>query len=278
MFESISIGQKYDRKELAQIWGYKRFQAISRGVFTPKNKDLIVLFATKEQQKYTSKYTNAIENGVLYFSGETSHLSDSRIKQSLKSKDEIHLFYRELHRSKFTYYGEIELREYVIHSDQPSEFVFRVSSEDKASNCFDDIKDNQRDFGSLEETEKTSIVNSRIGQGQFRRGVIALWESCAVTGLKNTSLLKASHIKPWRDSDNSERLNPMNGLLLQPNIDHLFDAGFISFAPNGQVILSARISQDDLDLLGLTTNMTLRKVPEEMNDFLNFHRQNVFKG
>ena len=32
---------------------------------------------------------------------------------------------------------------------------------------------------------------------------------------------KTSHIKPWRDADNQERLDAYNGLLLLPNYDKL---------------------------------------------------------
>jgi hypothetical protein len=31
--------------------------------------------------------------------------------------------------------------------------------------------------------------------------------------------LVASHIKPWRSCDNSERLSGVNGLLLSPHVD-----------------------------------------------------------
>jgi putative restriction endonuclease len=48
----------------------------------------------------------------------------------------------------------------------------------------------------------------------------------------------ASHIKPWCESTNEERLNGENGLLLTPSIDHLFDRGFISFEDNGELLIS----------------------------------------
>jgi 5-methylcytosine-specific restriction protein A len=54
-------------------------------------------------------------------------------------------------------------------------------------------------------------------------------------------LLKASHIKPWRDSDNAERLDIYNGLLLIPNLDSAFDKGYISFDDGGKIIISDMI-------------------------------------
>jgi putative restriction endonuclease len=69
----------------------------------------------------------------------------------------------------------------------------------------------------LGETEKRNLVKPRIGQGTFRQKLVANWNGCAVTGFKDTNLLVASHIKPWRASNNTERLDPFNGLLLVPN-------------------------------------------------------------
>jgi len=68
-------------------------------------------------------------------------------------------------------------------------------------------------------TEKTALIKSRIGQGIFRDRVQLHWTCCAVTGFSDTSLLIASHIVPWKQSTNSERLDPWNGLLLSPNLD-----------------------------------------------------------
>ena len=48
-------------------------------------------------------------------------------------------------------------------------------------------------------------------------------ERCRITHVNNPVHLVASHCKPWRDSNNQERLNGDNGLLLTPSIDHLFD-------------------------------------------------------
>jgi predicted restriction endonuclease len=130
---------------------------------------------------------------------------------------------------------------------------------------------------TVTETEKDAIVKSRIGQGLFRDGVVRLWGYCAVTGLRNVSLLRASHIKPWRDSSNQERLDPMNGLLLQPTLDHLFDSGLITFIENGTLIFSPILSQDDIQKLGLTIGLKLIKFPAEVMGYMKYHRENVFK-
>jgi hypothetical protein len=86
----------------------------------------------------------------------------------------------------------------------------------------------------LPETQRLALVNSRIGQGPFRDNLLTYWSSkCVVTGLSEPKLLTASHIKPWRDSNNKERLDLHNGLLLSPSYDALFDKGFIPHCPDG---------------------------------------------
>lgn len=65
-------------------------------------------------------------------------------------------------------------------------------------------------------TERDALTKARLGQGLFRHRVAELEPACRVTGLARQQFLVASHIKPWRDCDNSERLSGANGLLLSP--------------------------------------------------------------
>jgi hypothetical protein len=63
--------------------------------------------------------------------------------------------------------------------------------------------------------------------------------------------LIASHVQPWRDSSNEQRLDGENGLLLTPTVDHLFDKGFISFEDSGQLIVSPVADQRSLKRMGV---------------------------
>ncbi|WP_213065917.1 HNH endonuclease, partial [Acinetobacter stercoris] len=86
---------------------------------------------------------------------------------------------------------------------------------------------------TLSETQKKLLVQSRLGQGQFRKDLLKNFNSaCLLTGIKHESLLLASHIKPWSDCTNEERLDARNGLLLSPLVDKLFDRYFITFNPD----------------------------------------------
>ena len=91
---------------------------------------------------------------------------------------------------------------------------------------------------ALSTTEREAIVKSRIGQGKFREKLIEYWHGCSVSSFSRFDLLIASHIKPWKEADNNQRLDVFNGLLLLPNYDKLFDKGYISFDDNGYIIFS----------------------------------------
>jgi putative restriction endonuclease len=105
---------------------------------------------------------------------------------------------------------------------------------------------------SLADTVRSEIILARRGQGEFRRKVQAVERACRVTGIDNPALLIASHIKPWRVCPTAEeRLDGMNGLMLTPDVDLLFDRGFLSFKDDGEVLVSERMETRDLRRLGL---------------------------
>ena len=103
----------------------------------------------------------------------------------------------------------------------------------------------------LDETERRALVLARRGQGLFRASVQFIERACRVTKVERREHLIASHIKPWRDSANDERLSGENGLLLTPTIDHLFDKGFISFEGDGDLIVSPVADPASLRRMGI---------------------------
>jgi hypothetical protein len=125
-------------------------------------------------------------------------------------------------------------------------------------------------------TETDELIKARIGQGIFRKKLIELWGGCSVTGVSSTKFLIASHILPWRDSTSDERLNPYNGLLLQPNFDTFFDKGYISFEDNGTIIISNKIEETVFNKMGVFSHNKLLRVFDENKPFLQKHRD-IFK-
>jgi putative restriction endonuclease len=98
---------------------------------------------------------------------------------------------------------------------------------------------------------------------------------CAVTGLDIPLLLRASHIKPWRDSDNRERLDPYNGLLLSPTYDATFDSGLIAFGDDGRMILSSKLTASRVERLGFRPTDQIVGLLDRHRDYLGYHRRNV---
>ena len=122
-------------------------------------------------------------------------------------------------------------------------------------------------------TEREAIVKSRVGQGLFRDELISYWHGCSVTECKTIPLLMASHIRPWRKSDNQQRLDVFNGLLLTPNLDKLFDRGYISFDKRGKIICSDALPKADLKSLAISPSMGLIKIEDQHNQYLQYHRE-----
>jgi len=127
-------------------------------------------------------------------------------------------------------------------------------------------------------TEKLQLKKSRIGQGLFKANVRLVESACRVTGVTQISMLRASHIKPWKDADDTEKIDGFNGLLLAPHVDHLFDRGFITFEEQGDMLLSPTLNPEVLDKWKIPRMTNVGKFTDEQNNYLSYHHENVFKG
>lgn len=129
----------------------------------------------------------------------------------------------------------------------------------------------------ISNTEKEMIIKSRIGQGIFRDRIIQKYEHCIITGINDNRLLLASHIKPWRSASNYERLSSENGLLLSPLYDKLFDIGLITFDDNMKILISNKLSCENVSRINIDTNKIYVNNPSnEMMVNMRYHRQNIF--
>jgi hypothetical protein len=296
-FANLTIGQAYDRPALSKLWDLGGIQALARGVVTPKGSNLIILFVTQEKQQCLTQYKDFLSDDLLYWEGEDRHGNDERIAHASENGDEIHLFYRERHHSSFTYHGRVILTHYVPCTDKPSEFVFKVVSlapsidklyeETLSPDVIAEIRETDQAVCSLAMTEaglnsidQEVIVKSRgVGQRFFRGNLLKLWQGkCAVTGTQIPEILKASHIKPWRSSDMTEKLDPFNGLLLVPNLDTLMDIGLISFADNGEILISPKLPESDRTKLHVHRELHLLSIHLQSLPYLDFHRAQLFRA
>lgn len=129
-------------------------------------------------------------------------------------------------------------------------------------------------------TEAERLVIQRVGQDIFRDRLLDYWEGrCAITGLAVPELLRASHIKRWADcTTDAERLDVYNGLLLAPHLDAAFDAGFITIAEDGGVVVSGDLGTEACILLGISCRLTLGKIEDGHRPYFAWHRKSLFRG
>lgn len=129
---------------------------------------------------------------------------------------------------------------------------------------------------SITQTEKAALIQSRVGQGLYRSRLIEYWGGCSISGCNMQNLLIASHIKPWKDSSNDERLNVYNGLLLLPNFDKLFDKGSITVTGNGEIVVSKYLSEHNRVLFGIDHTLKLSKYTDNHRKFMEYHNRYCF--
>jgi hypothetical protein len=126
-------------------------------------------------------------------------------------------------------------------------------------------------------TFREQLVRARVGQGVFRANVLLKEQECRVTRVNEPRHLKASHIKPWRDATDLERLDGSNGLLLSPHIDHLFDGGYITFSTSQELIIVPEVREKLVDAWGIDAGTRVGEFSREQNAYLDYHRANIFK-
>ncbi|WP_412034187.1 HNH endonuclease [Pseudomonas donghuensis] len=97
-----------------------------------------------------------------------------------------------------------------------------------------------------------------------------------MTGLRNPSLLTASHIEAWALVDNNTRLDTDNGLLLATHIDQLFDCGLISLDEVGRFLFSDSLSAGERKILGLDQFTSIPFLSDGNRPHLEKHRKRFY--
>jgi hypothetical protein len=133
-----------------------------------------------------------------------------------------------------------------------------------------------RDYAN-KPTQRKALVTARFGQGRFRSELIKREKRCRITGISDKSFLVASHIKPWALSNDKEKLDSNNGLLLTPNLDKAFDRGLISFSSKGKILISKRLSGSVSKVLGINSTTHIGALNLAQQKYLKFHREKVFR-
>jgi len=169
--------------------------------------------------------------------------------------------------------GVIKYKEHIPMENEPFKFIYKITPDEEQET--QGLKEPETLYGNDKDTERRIMALARIGQGKFRVDLLNMWDACSITDVKVPEILKASHIKPWKESNNFERLDPYNGLVLTPTLDSLFDRGFVTFQNNGQIIISNEIEPYS-KILNITPDMKLRKHFDSNNQYLEYHRDEVY--
>lgn len=147
---------------------------------------------------------------------------------------------------------------------------------------------------SVEVTQRLLTARARVGQHRFAKGVLTNHSNrCVFCGLsghiggrRRNRMLTASHIKPWRDSDNDERLDTRNGLTACPTHDVAFDTGLITVDDQLGIQYSGGV-EDDFEAepplraaLGKPPLLDKLQLPPSAVrpdfEYLNWHRERIF--
>ncbi|MBI5744139.1 MAG: HNH endonuclease [Elusimicrobia bacterium] len=170
-----------------------------------------------------------------------------------------------------------EAKEFAVHSYAAADTAAAIIDDSRAIVNWENAEQKKIESDThIPETEKVRLTNARIGQGLFKERVMRIENACRITKVSNPEHLIGSHIKPWRESANDERLDGENGLLLTPTVDHLFDRGFISFENSGNLIVSPVADRVSLDKIGIPDlGFNAGTFTSQQKHYLDFHRDMV---
>lgn len=277
----LKIGNYYTIKDLALLIGNDP-RGMQGGVI-PKDDAQLLLVTLLDP-----KYPDEVINDTLHWYGQENQKYAER--HIIDGTRDSFIFIRDKSPKPFVYYGRAAMNRILVKGrGTPSEVIFDLP--EYSCKFGEEVAYNQEQYlpnadpslkhKIVEKTEVQRLTTVRTEQSNYRKAALALWDNkCAVTGVDNPGWLIASHIKPWKESTNEERVNPLNSLILTPNYDKLFDRGIISFSPdNGKIILPKIHTHEmwrNLERMHIDDEVHLSHIPDGTEKFLHYHNERVF--
>lgn len=142
------------------------------------------------------------------------------------------------------------------------------------------------------DTERIILAAARVGQHVFALNVLNnCGRRCVFCGLNPSGfgarrMLLAGHIKPWKDSSPTERLDPRNGLAACPSHDVAFDTGLLTVSAELKIHIAPSLAEavrgDDLtrQYYGRPPLMETLLLPDgakrPARKYLDWHREKIF--
>ena len=308
--KNLKLGNTYKKKLLSEILDEYNLRYVREGLYycVKTNSTLLFVDLDKINKPDRFKFNDYFEGDFFHWDSQTTqHLESPKIQEIVNKEKDVHLFCREKPKIKsvwkpFVYCGELKYLSHEEKTSYPVHIMFQSLDYDdetlndnllnlytwspikvgketsNVTNLSSNISnERKRNYKKPSKTERKGLVTSRVGQGWYRREILKRWGGeCSVTGCRLDTILISSHIVPWSQSNDKERLDVGNGILLSPNLDSLFDRYLISFKDNGEVIISDKLKDNDLELLGINKQMRLKVVFDDMKPYLSRHRKEFF--
>jgi hypothetical protein len=311
----LNIGDEYKREDLDYYFdtGERIAPPSLEGWFyiaSPVECTVLLTGLEKDKKIESHNYNNYFEGDFFHQDSQNNMtINTERLKKVINKECPVYLFCRTRRLIKnvtqpYIYCGQVEYFDHDKNTEKPVHLVYQcLEYQDETDNLsllklynwkpekIGGKTSNNINFSkTISErrkqkyskhtkptiTSKLGFVNQRLGQPWFRAQILDKWDyKCAVTGYDNFAVCIASHIVPWKDSE-EDRLEIDNGILLSPDLDALFDKKLISFQDNGQIIISKKIEKK-VNVLGINEHMSLSKVNEGMKKYLSWHREEFFK-
>ncbi|MEQ8925761.1 MAG: HNH endonuclease [Fulvivirga sp.] len=286
----FNAGQVYRRRDIHQMYGGNWQSGISSSAKTP----YIFIFtgASGEQYGYKDEWLN---EDVFSYTGEGQSgdmqftKGNLALREHLSTGKRVFLFeYVAQGRVKYVselsfidcdYFETLDLTGdsrigIKFFFNRVGESKYTIPDELKSSNLVADPREAYVKIKQPNSTERSGLVTSRVGQGAYRKSILHRWSyKCAASGYNDTRILIASHIQPWKDSNDQERLDVDNGILLSPDYDALFDKHLISFDQAGKIILSSELTKTPIETLGITGKERIDSLNAGNKRYLENHSQ-----
>lgn len=286
----FEVGALYNRqKQIHGVFGGQQ----QGGISTPKEHPLVIAF-TGEAGVSHGYHDFWDDDEVFHYFGEgqvgdMKYVAGNRaIGEHAKDGKTLIVFQMMGKGRPYRYLGRFMCQSSYVQPGMPdgrgqrrSAIVFRLRSLDASLGLAASDTDQTEIDAAIDDVGATTTrreTEVRTKQRLFRERLIGVEKGCRLTGIEDLRFLRASHIKPWADSNHDERVDGENGLLLAPHADLLFDRGWISFLSSGRLLVSSDLSSDVQVRLGLNLNASLRYgvFSQKQLGFLEFHRDVVF--
>jgi hypothetical protein len=301
----LKVGSKYSKTDLSKLLDQPSLTSVREGVYTCKNSPSYLLFVDLEKAGKETRFhfDDFFEGEYFHWDSQTTqHIQSPKIQSVVSGELIPHLFVRKKQKEKsktlpFIYCGRLLFDTHEEGTSKPAHIIYQNIDYDdftqnpdlleiykwKPSTAGKSPKSKISKQGSISsrrrtnykkpnETERKGLVTSRVGQGYYRQQIIEKWDGkCAVSKTDILPILIASHIVPWSESNDDERLDVENGILLSPLYDALFDKYLMSFDATGKIIISSAMTHENLERLELSPDITIT-ISKGMLPYLERHR------